>query len=110
MNVALRQLLRGQFIFCSSVCPRALNARGIAGILWSDRHRHITPATHWSLPVDDLTRLFSAYDRGNISRRHLLQALGLAAVSLPLGRALGQGQCAGRATDTTAACNKAPFK
>jgi catechol 2,3-dioxygenase-like lactoylglutathione lyase family enzyme len=60
--------------------------------------------------VDDLTRLFTAYDRGTISRRHLLQALGLAAVSAPLARVLGQGQCAGRAADTTAACNKAPFK
>ena len=60
--------------------------------------------------MDELTRLFGAYDRGTISRRHLLQALGLAAVSLPLGRALGQGQCAGRDRDSTAACNKQPFK
>jgi catechol 2,3-dioxygenase-like lactoylglutathione lyase family enzyme len=60
--------------------------------------------------VDDLTRLFSAYDRGVISRRHLLQALGLAAVAMPLSRVLGQGQCAGRAADSTAACNKTPFK
>ena len=60
--------------------------------------------------MDDRTRLFSAYDRGVISRRHLLQALGLAAVAMPLSRALGQGQCAGRAADSTAACNKTPFK
>jgi catechol 2,3-dioxygenase-like lactoylglutathione lyase family enzyme len=60
--------------------------------------------------VDELTRLFSAYDHGTISRRHLLQALGLAAVAAPLARAFGQGQCAGRDRDTTAACNKTPFK
>jgi predicted enzyme related to lactoylglutathione lyase len=59
--------------------------------------------------VDDLTRLFTAYDRGTISRRHLLQALGMAAVAAPLARAFGQGQCAGRDRDTTAACNKTPF-
>jgi catechol 2,3-dioxygenase-like lactoylglutathione lyase family enzyme len=60
--------------------------------------------------VDDLTRLFAAYDRGTISRRHLLRALGMAAVAAPLARAFGQGQCAGRDRDTTAACNKTPFK
>jgi catechol 2,3-dioxygenase-like lactoylglutathione lyase family enzyme len=60
--------------------------------------------------VDDPTPLFNAYDRGTISRRHLLQALGLAAVSMPLARVLGQGRCAGRDSDTTAACNKTPFK
>lgn len=60
--------------------------------------------------MDDLTRLFAAYDRGTISRRHLLQALGMAAVAAPLARAFGQGQCAGRDRDTTAACNKTPFK
>ena len=47
--------------------------------------------------MDELSRLFSAYDRGTVSRRQLLQALGLAAVSAPLARAFGQGQCAGRA-------------
>jgi catechol 2,3-dioxygenase-like lactoylglutathione lyase family enzyme len=60
--------------------------------------------------VDELSRLFSDYDRGTISRRHLLQALGLVAVSAPLARVLGQGRCAGRDSDTTAACNKTPFK
>lgn len=60
--------------------------------------------------MDDLTRLFGAYDRGTISRRHLLQALGLAAVSMPLTRVFGQGQCAGRDRDSSTACNKTPFK
>jgi len=60
--------------------------------------------------VDDLSRLFNAYDRGTISRRHLLQTLGLAAVAVPLARAFPQGQCAGRAADSTAACGKTPFK
>jgi len=60
--------------------------------------------------VDELSRLFSAYDRGTVSRRQLLQALGLAAVSAPLTRVFGQGQCAGRDADTSAACNKVPFK
>ncbi|HEX3865753.1 MAG TPA: VOC family protein [Gemmatimonadaceae bacterium] len=60
--------------------------------------------------MDELSRLFSAYDRGTVSRRHLLQALGLAAVSVPLTRVFGQGQCAGRDRDSSAACNKTPFK
>jgi catechol 2,3-dioxygenase-like lactoylglutathione lyase family enzyme len=60
--------------------------------------------------VTDINRLFTDFDRGAISRRTLLQALGLAAVSLPFGRALGQGQCAGRAADTTASCIKTPLK
>ena len=60
--------------------------------------------------MSDLPRLFSAYDRGTISRRQLLQALGIAAVGMPLARAFGQGQCAGRDRDTTAACNHTPMK
>ncbi|HYV99045.1 MAG TPA: VOC family protein [Gemmatimonadaceae bacterium] len=64
--------------------------------------------------MSELNRLFSAYDRGNLSRRQLLQALGLAAVAAPcsgaLSSAFGQGQCAGTARDTTAACNKTPMK
>jgi catechol 2,3-dioxygenase-like lactoylglutathione lyase family enzyme len=60
--------------------------------------------------VTELSRLFDAYDSGTISRRHLLQALGLAAVSMPLARVLGQGACAGRDRDTSAACNHTPFK
>ena len=65
--------------------------------------------------MDELTRLFGAYDSGTLSRRQLFQALGLAAVaSTPFARrALAQGRCAGRDADTTAACNhtamKAPF-
>ncbi|HEY6219034.1 MAG TPA: hypothetical protein VIV65_03185, partial [Gemmatimonadaceae bacterium] len=63
--------------------------------------------------MSDISSIFAAYDRGVITRRQLLQAFGMAAVAVPLGRALGQGQCAGRANDTTAACNKtlakAPF-
>ena len=65
---------------------------------------------HRSAPVDELTRLLTAYDRGTISRRKLLHVLGVAAVATPFTRVLGQGQCAGRDRDTTAACNKAPFK
>jgi hypothetical protein len=60
--------------------------------------------------VRDLSRLFADYDRGVISRRHLFQTLGLAAATLPLSRALGQGRCAGRASDTTASCTKSPMK
>ena len=59
--------------------------------------------------MSDLSRLFSAYDRGTISRRQLLQALGIAAVGMPLARAFGQGQCAGRDRDSTAACNHTPM-
>ena len=67
---------------------------------------------------DEISRLFSDFDRGRISRRSLLRALGFAAVATPftapLSRMFAQGQCAGRATDTTAACQKkpmpAPFK
>src|SRR4051812_38228124 len=71
---------------------------------------HQDPTTRRSAPVDDLTRLFSSYDRGTISRRQLFQALGLAAVAMPFARVLGQGQCAGRDRDTSSACNKTPFK
>ncbi len=68
--------------------------------------------------MSDSDRLFSAYDRGLVSRRQLLKALGFAAVATPftapLSRMFAQGQCAGRATDTTAACIKQvmppPFK
>jgi catechol 2,3-dioxygenase-like lactoylglutathione lyase family enzyme len=74
------------------------------------RHSSILHANSQELPVDELSRLFSAYDRGTISRRNLLHALGVAAVSLPLSRALGQGSCAGRDRDTTAACNHTPLK
>ena len=60
--------------------------------------------------MDDLSRLFTAYDRNGISRRRLFHILGAAAVGMPLARAFGQGQCAGRDRDTTGACNKTPFK
>lgn len=60
--------------------------------------------------MDELSRLFGAYDRGTISRRHLFQALGLAAVAMPLARVFGQGGCAGRDRDSTASCNHTPFK
>lgn len=60
--------------------------------------------------MSDPTPLFDAYDRGTLTRRQLLQALGLAAVALPITRVFGQGQCAGRDRDTSAACNKTPMK
>jgi catechol 2,3-dioxygenase-like lactoylglutathione lyase family enzyme len=64
--------------------------------------------------VSDVSRLFSAYDRGLMSRRQLLQALGMAAVATPFAasfsRAFAQGACAGRDRDTTAACMKTPMK
>jgi catechol 2,3-dioxygenase-like lactoylglutathione lyase family enzyme len=60
--------------------------------------------------VDDLSRLFATYDRNGVSRRRLFHILGVAAVGMPLTRALGQGSCAGRDRDTTAACNKTRFK
>jgi catechol 2,3-dioxygenase-like lactoylglutathione lyase family enzyme len=64
--------------------------------------------------VSDLDHLFSAYDRGLVSRRQLLKALGFAAVATPfaapLSRLFGQGSCAGRDRDTTAACIKVPMK
>ncbi len=60
--------------------------------------------------MNDLARLFTEYDRNGISRRRLFHVLGAAAVGLPLSRALGQGQCAGRDRDTTAACNKTRMK
>ena len=39
------------------------------------------------------SRLLNAFDRGTISRRQLIQALGVAAVGAPLSAALGQGRC-----------------
>jgi catechol 2,3-dioxygenase-like lactoylglutathione lyase family enzyme len=62
--------------------------------------------------ADEITTLFASFDRGTISRRQLLQALGFAAAAtaLPLNRMFAQGRCAGRDTDTTAACGKVPMK
>jgi predicted enzyme related to lactoylglutathione lyase len=91
-------------------------ASGLAGWPCDGDSQHASmarnnPALQGVALVDELSGLFSAYDRGTLSRRHLLQALGIAAVSsVPLARALAQGQCAGRAADSTAACNKTPFK
>lgn len=42
---------------------------------------------------DALVRLLNDFDRGTISRRQLLQALGVAAIGAPLSAALGQGRC-----------------
>ena len=60
--------------------------------------------------MENLSRLFTAYDRNGISRRRLFHILGAAAVGMPLTRVLGQGQCAGRDRDTTAACKKTRLK
>ncbi|HVZ49310.1 MAG TPA: hypothetical protein VG916_11040 [Gemmatimonadaceae bacterium] len=63
--------------------------------------------------MSEIDRLFSAYDRGLVSRRQILQALGIAAVATPfsgsLSRLMAQGQCAGRDRDGTAACVKTPM-
>src|SRR5215510_15487180 len=56
---------------------------------------------------DSLSRLFNDFDRGRMSRRQLLQALGVAAVSAPMA-AYGQGQCGG-ARAGTPECNTTPF-
>jgi catechol 2,3-dioxygenase-like lactoylglutathione lyase family enzyme len=42
---------------------------------------------------DELETLFSDFDRRAISRRQLLQALGVAAVGAPFAAAVGQGRC-----------------
>ncbi|HVT39956.1 MAG TPA: hypothetical protein VHE78_12975 [Gemmatimonadaceae bacterium] len=57
---------------------------------------------------DALTALFSDYDRGTITRRQLLQVLGLAAVTAPM-TALAQGRCGG-ARAGTVACDTMPAK
>jgi catechol 2,3-dioxygenase-like lactoylglutathione lyase family enzyme len=64
--------------------------------------------------VRDLSQLFSSCDRGTISRRQLLQALGVAVAAAPFAatpfsRAFAQGQCSGRDRDTSAACVKTPM-
>ena len=58
---------------------------------------------------DGLTRLFNDFDRGTISRRQLLQALGLAAVgaALPVS-VFGQGRCGGRGG--AAGCDTIPAR
>ena len=44
--------------------------------------------------TNDFTTLFNQFDRGRLSRRHLLQALGIA-VALQPASAFAQGQCGG---------------
>jgi catechol 2,3-dioxygenase-like lactoylglutathione lyase family enzyme len=62
------------------------------------------------LAMDDaLATRVNAFDRGAISRRQLLRALGIAAVGLPLSRAIGQGQCGG-ARKGTPACDTTSIK
>jgi len=61
---------------------------------------------------DPLTRLFAQFDHGGISRRQLLQALGIAAVGVPLSKpfeAFAQGRC-GDANAGTPACDTMPAK
>lgn len=57
---------------------------------------------------DELTTLFTAFDRGRLSRRQLLQALGLAAAVRPAA-AFAQGQCGG-ARAGTPECDPTPAK
>jgi catechol 2,3-dioxygenase-like lactoylglutathione lyase family enzyme len=57
---------------------------------------------------DDLGRLFSAFDRGHLSRRQLLIALG-AAVAVRPAAAFAQGQCGG-ARAGTPDCDTTPAK
>ena len=56
----------------------------------------------------DVKSLFEAFDRGVISRRHLLQALGMAVAMRPAA-ALAQGQCGG-ANKGTPGCETTPAK
>src|SRR5258708_6352107 len=58
---------------------------------------------------DALAGLFANFDRGAITRRQLLQALGLAAVAVPISSAFGQGSCGG-ARAGTPACDTTPAK
>ena len=57
---------------------------------------------------DAMARLFDQFDRGHISRRHLLQALGVAAVVRPAA-AFAQGTCGG-ANASLPRCNPTPAK
>src|SRR5262249_60365099 len=57
---------------------------------------------------DGLGKLFADFDRGRISRRHLLQALGVA-VALRPAAAFAQGQCGG-ARAGTPECDPTPAK
>jgi catechol 2,3-dioxygenase-like lactoylglutathione lyase family enzyme len=57
---------------------------------------------------NSLTNLFEDYDRGRISRRRLMQALGVAVVARPV-MAFGQGNC-GAARAGTPECNPKPLQ
>ena len=57
---------------------------------------------------DELTGLFTAFDYGKLSRRQLLQALGIAGAIRPLS-AFAQGQCGG-ARAGTPECDPTPAK
>ena len=56
---------------------------------------------------DKLSGIFGAFDQGRITRRQLLQALGIAAVATPLS-AFGQGSCFGPRAGTPE-CDTKPF-
>lgn len=56
---------------------------------------------------DALTKLFGEFDRGTVSRRQLLQALGIAVVASPMA-AFAQGSCGGENAGTPR-CNTTPF-
>lgn len=58
--------------------------------------------------ASDPSTLFTAFDRGVISRRQLLQALGIA-VAIKPATAIAQGQCGG-ALKGTPECNTTPAK
>jgi catechol 2,3-dioxygenase-like lactoylglutathione lyase family enzyme len=58
--------------------------------------------------ADELTTLFNLFDRGRISRRQLLMALGIAATARPAS-VLAQGQCGG-ARAGTPECDPTPAK
>jgi catechol 2,3-dioxygenase-like lactoylglutathione lyase family enzyme len=59
-----------------------------------------------SEPID---QIFDQFDRGLISRRHLLQALGAAAVVAPFSKAIAQGSCGGE-NAALPRCNKNELK
>jgi catechol 2,3-dioxygenase-like lactoylglutathione lyase family enzyme len=59
---------------------------------------------------DRVSRLFNDFDRGAVSRRHLLQALGIAAATASMPRiSFAQGSCGGDRAGTPA-CNTTPMK
>src|SRR5215475_6837229 len=57
---------------------------------------------------DVLSKLFNEFGRNKISRRHWLQALGLASVMSPMA-AFGQGSCSSPETKGTPRCNTSPM-